>query len=138
MLCDFKTVKEKQLVYKLFKFCATGFMGLLIDFSITWLFKDLFGMDRYLANATGFVIAASCNFYINKKWTFNDKSKQVAKQYFSFFAISTVGLVLNTLILFLFHQKIGIAFYLSKALAIVLVSVWNFSANLWLTFNSKT
>lgn len=128
---------KHYFIYAL-KFALVGMAGLLIDFTVTWAMKDALNINAYVANASGFVLAASANFYLNKKWTFNDGNPQVFKQYLRFFLISLFGLLLNTLLLYLLYGYWGWLFYPSKLMAVVVVFFWNFFANNFFTFRSKT
>lgn len=131
------TYKIKDLFPKLLKFGITGMFGLVIDFLITWTFIDFLDSNIYLANASGFVVAASCNYYINKKWTFNSDNPEIIKQYVIFFSVSLIGLFLNTIFLYIFHHFLDTPFYISKMIAISIVFVWNFWANAAFTFKDN-
>lgn len=127
----------KLFLVKAIKFGLTGFVGLAIDFTLTWLLREQAGMQGYVANMAGFIVAASSNFALNKYWTFGDRSRKMLRQYGVFLVVSVVGLMLNTLFLVLFHQHIGFEFYMSKAVAIIIVFFWNFIANALFTFKGK-
>ncbi|MCD4729950.1 MAG: GtrA family protein, partial [Bacteroidales bacterium] len=55
--------------------------------------------------------------------------------YTQFFAISMIGLGINTLILWMLVSKYNKHFYLSKLFAIGVVTIWNFLANYFITFS---
>jgi putative flippase GtrA len=121
----------------LVKFGFTGMSGLVIDFSVTWLLKDELHLNKFLANAAGFTAAVISNYMINRLWTFSEREKtKVSKQFASFLMVSLIGLVLNSGFLYLFHEHLSLNFYLSKAIAILLVFFWNFSANYFFVFKS--
>lgn len=121
----------------LVKFGFTGMSGLVIDFSVTWLLKDELHLNKFLANAAGFTAAVISNYVINRLWTFSEREKtKVSKQFASFLMVSLIGLVLNSSFLYLFHEHLYLNFYLSKAIAILLVFFWNFSANYFFVFKS--
>ena len=119
------------------KFALVGAAGLLVDFTVTWTMKEVLYVNAYLANASGFVLAASGNFYLNKKWTFNDNNKRVFKQYFTFFLVALFGLLLNSTLLYLLYGHWEISFYLAKFMAVAVVFLWNFFANSFFTFKDK-
>ena len=127
----------KQQFCRALKFALVGAAGLLVDFTVTWTMKEVLYVNAYLANASGFILAASGNFYLNKKWTFNDNNKQFFKQYFTFFLIALFGLLLNSALLYLFYGHWGISFYFAKLMAVALVFFWNFLANSLITFKDK-
>ncbi len=125
-----------RLFYSLAKFGAVGLIGMAIDFLITWICKEKLKINKFIANALGFSIAVINNYLLNRLWTFSSKNPQILQQFAYFLMISCIGLTLNTLFLYLFHNKLKINFYLSKSLSIGIVFLWNFTANLLLTFNN--
>ena len=125
---------EKAFLTKFLKFCVVGFSGTAIDFGLTWLCKEIFKVPKFLANAIGFVVAATSNYILNRTWTWGSTNEQVGVEYVKFFAVSLVGLGLNTLILYIFNEKLKLNFYLSKVFATGVVMLWNFFANNFFTF----
>jgi len=132
MMSDFLS---KTFYFKFLKFGVVGFSGLLIDFGFTYLFKEVFKVQKYLANAIGFMMAASSNYFFNRIWTFKSTNPNIAFEYSEFIVISLIGLGINTLILWLLVSKYKLNFYLAKVFAIAVVTVWNFLANAFFTFS---
>ena len=134
------TYLESLLPFRLLslvKFGFTGMSGLVIDFSVTWLLKDELHLNKFLANAAGFTMAVISNYIINRLWTFSERERtKVSRQFASFLVVSLVGLLLNSGFVYLFNEQLGLDFYLSKAIAILLVFFWNFSANYFFVFKS--
>jgi len=124
------------LFYSAVKFAAVGLLGMGIDFFITWICKEKLQINKFIANGIGFSIAVVNNYIFNRIWTFSSKNPQVFQQFLYFLGISSIGLLLNTSFLYLFHQKLKLNFYLSKLLAIGIVFIWNFTANLLFTFSN--
>lgn len=107
-----------------------------IDFSITWLCKEKFRFNKYVANTAGFSFAVVSNFSLNYFWTFKGTDKSVTSALGLFISFSLIGLVLNNLFLYLFTDVMSLHFYLSKALAIACVFAWNFSSSYFFNFHS--
>ena len=126
---------SKTFYLKFLKFAVVGFSGLLIDFGFTYLFKEVFKVQKYLANAIGFIIAASSNYLLNRIWTFQSTNSNIAFEYSEFIVISLIGLGINSLILWLLVSKYKLNFYLAKVFAIAVVTIWNFLANMLITFS---
>lgn len=124
-----------KLLLSALKFGLVGLIGMGIDFLLTWIAKEKLHINKFIANGIGFTVAVVNNYILNRIWTFANKNPQVLQQFLHFLTISCIGLALNTLFLYLFHQKLKLNFYFSKLLAIGMVFVWNFSANLIFTFN---
>ncbi len=119
-------------------FSIVGASGVVVDFSVTWLFKEKVRIHKYVANSLGFVVATISNYLLNRFWTFYTEDAQAKFNEFSkFFFIALIGLAINNAILFLFHEKLKWNFYLSKLVAIGIVSIWNFSFNYLYTFTSS-
>ncbi len=129
---DFLTT---SFILKFLKFAAVGFSGLLVDYAFTYIFKEWLKVQKYVANSIGFTIAASSNYLLNRVWTFESDNPEIASEYTSFLIISIIGLGLNNLILWLIVKRFKINFYLAKFFAIIVVTLWNFLANFFITFN---
>lgn len=128
---------SKKKIIQLFKFGMVGLSGLVIDFSITYFFKEHLHFDPYLANALGFGFAVVNNYFINRIWTFKNKEKAIMQQFAKFLLIALIGLGLNTLCIYMLHQQLHLPFYVAKLMAIVLVFAWNYTINATLTFSKN-
>ncbi len=125
---------SKAFLLKFLKFGIVGFSGLIVDFGFTYLFKEIFKVQKYLANAIGFMMAASSNYFLNRIWTFQSINPEIAVEYTEFILISIIGLGINTFMLWFILKRFKINFYIAKAFAIAVVTVWNFLANAFITF----
>lgn len=123
------------LLFKLLKFVAVGFSGLFVDFGITFLLKEKLKVQKYAANAIGFMCAASSNYLLNRIWTFQSHNPAVLNEYSRFILVSAAGLAINTFVLWILVSKFKWNFYLSKLCAIAVVTIWNFTVNLMFTFS---
>lgn len=124
------------LFYKFVKFCVVGFSGMAVDFGFTWLCKEKLRIQKYIANAIGFCIAATTNYFLNRIWTFESQNPEVLTEFSNFFIISIIGLGINSLVLWILVSKFKMNFYLAKLIAIIVTTLWNFVANLLYTFNN--
>lgn len=125
---------EKIIAIKFIKFVAVGFSGLIVDFSLTYFCKEILKIQKYVANAIGFLSAASSNYLLNRIWTFQSQSPEIAVEYTKFIGIAAIGLLINTLILWFLVSKFKWNFYFSKLIAIAFVTIWNFTMNFLFTF----
>jgi putative flippase GtrA len=125
---------DNILIWKFIKFCFVGLSGMIIDFGTTWLLKEKVKVNKYIANSTGFMLAASSNYLFNRFWTFQSENTQIATEYFSFILISVIGLGINNIVVFFLNEKLKFNFYLSKLFAVVVVTLWNFILNYLITF----
>lgn len=125
----------KTFLLKFLKFGIVGFTGVFVDFGVTFFSKEILRIPKYVANAIGFSTAATTNYYLNRVWTFNSHNPEILMEFSEFFTISIIGLGINTLVLWLLVSKFKMNFYVAKLFAIAVVTVWNFLANAFITFN---
>ena len=123
-----------DIFIKFIKFGLVGASGLAVDFGLTFLFKERVKVNKYIANAIGFLLAASSNFVINRLWTFASADPNIIGQYMKFIGVSLIGLMLTYIILKLIHDQLNWNFYLAKLIAIGFVISWNFAINFIFTF----
>jgi putative flippase GtrA len=125
---------ENLLLLKFVKFCVVGLSGMGVDFGTTWILKEKVRINKYIANSTGFILAATSNYVWNRVWTFQSENKQIFREYSLFILISVAGLGINNFIIFLLNDKMKINFYISKLFAVGVVTLWNFLMNYLITF----
>ncbi len=122
------------IALKFFRFVLVGASGLIIDFGLTYLIKEKLKLNKYVANGVGFFTAATSNFFINRSWTFNNMGPDVGGQYLKFLLFSLIGLVINSVIVWVLNDRLKKNFYISKAVATIIVTLWNFISNFLFTF----
>ena len=128
---------SKAKIMQLIRFGVVGCSGLVIDFAITYFFKEHVGVNRFVANTLGFGAAVVNNYLINRFWTFKNSERQIAKQFLKFLMVSVIGLGINTLCIYTFQQWNHLSFYVAKFIAIVLVFMWNYTINAYVTFKKN-
>jgi dolichol-phosphate mannosyltransferase len=133
---------------KYLKFAFIGGIGALINLAVLWVAHEVFFVHYLWAATIAFVVADTNNYIWNRLWTFRSKGK-IQFQYFQFLAVSVAGLLLNLTILWLIvdnalpllgieMDKASILLLLSQALAIFIVSLFNFGVNSFWTFRKET
>ncbi len=129
-----ETFFTKTILLKFIKFGIVGLSGVIVDFGVTYILRDKIKIQQYFANAIGFCVAASSNYFFNRIWTYQSQNPKVWLEFTEFFLISLVGLIINTFILWMLVSKFKWKFYFSKLCAIGIVTIWNFVINTLITF----
>ncbi len=103
-------------------------------------------------NILGFIVAATFNYYINRIWTWRSSNPNIKGEYSTFLLVSIIGLIINISAIYLFNRYANWSFnlneftsfdflvekfWVSKALATVVVMFWNFFANNAITFKKS-
>ena len=83
-MIDFFT---RELIDKFVKFGVVGFSGVFVDFGFTYLGKEKVRIQKYIANAIGFTIAATSNYFLNRYWTFQSHNPHMVMEYSKFLSI---------------------------------------------------
>ena len=125
---------NEAFLLKFVKFSLVGFSGLFVDFGTTFVCKEILKIQKYVANTCGFALAATSNYIMNRVWTFHSTNPNVMLEFSRFFLISLIGLFINLLIIWAMSGKFKVNFYVSKLVATILVTLWNFLINAYFTF----
>jgi putative flippase GtrA len=115
---------------QLAKFCTVGASGYVVNLAV---YATLLAVDvnYLLAAVCSFLVAVTNNYLWNRVWTFRHQRGHVVFQGFRFLAVSTVALGANLAFLSAL-VALGVPKLPAQALAIALVTPWNFVANkLW-------
>lgn len=120
---------------KLFTYGLVGLLGMIIDFTTTWICKEKLHLNKYFSNAFGFILSVLNNFLLNRYWTFQNFHHSLNEQLIKFLIVSLIGLGLNTVFLYLFINSTRKNFYFLKLLVIAIVFFWNYFINYYFTFN---
>lgn len=119
------------------RFAAVGLSGVAVDMFLLYLFSDpsmlAWGLTRSKLLAAEFAIFN--NFLWNDAWTFRDVAgdqqgaRQKWKRFIKFNVICVMGVAMNVALLNLQFNLLGINRYLANAVAIGVVTLWNFWLN---------
>lgn len=110
----------------LIRFCLVGASGYLVNLSIYRLSLDVSAIGPLLAAVAAFLAAATSNYQLNRRWTFNI-SFSTRWTVVGFLAVAVSCLGLNILFLRLALEQ-GVQALPGQALAIAAVTPINFVA----------
>jgi putative flippase GtrA len=125
---------SREFIFKFLRFGIVGASGVFVDFGITYICKEILRINKYISNSIGFLTATISNYILNRIWTFHSVEPTIALQFSKFLLISIIGLGINNTIILFMTTKFKTNFYISKALATLIVMFWNFFANYYYTF----
>lgn len=122
------------------KFLSVGVIATLVDWAIFYLLAGYLGIFYLLSLAVSYLASTVLNFFVNRRFTFGNKSRKIHVQFMSFIAIALVGLALNEAIIYglvhyLFSSTAGPVVMASRIIATLVVFLWNFVLNKSITFH---
>jgi putative flippase GtrA len=115
---------------QLAKFCTVGATGYVVNLAV---YGTLLAVDVHylLAAVCSFLVAVTNNYTWNRLWTFRHQRGHLVFQGVRFLVVSTVALAANLAFLSAL-VAVGVPKLPAQAVAIALVTPWNFVANkLW-------
>ncbi len=117
---------------QLVRFCLVGASGYVVNLAVYTLLLKGAGVHYLLAATGSFLVAVTSNYTWNRLWTFRGQRGHVAYQGLRFLVVSTIALAVNLAILAFLVDTLEVGKVLAQAIAIVLVTPWNFVGNkLW-------
>ena len=115
---------------QLAKFCTVGASGYVVNLAVYATLLAL-GVHYLLVAVCSFLVAVTNNYLWNRVWTFRHQRGHLVFQGFRFLLVSTVALGANLAFLSAL-VALGVPKLPAQAIAIALVTPWNFVANkLW-------
>lgn len=122
-----------------FRYLISGGTAFLIDTGLLALLTELFGQEHLLLwTAIAFLTGLLVTYLFSILWVFDNRSmKSRTAEVAIFVLIGVIGLGFTELLMWLFAQKAGLHYLLSKIITTVIVFIWNFMAKKLLLFRSK-
>ena len=127
---------------QLTQFLAVGGLGVLVDVAVYYALQLLLGVEHLTARAISFFVAATHNWFLNRRYTFiYGRTDAAAGQWASYLLVVLVGFVVNVgAYALLTTQTHTFARHplLALLIGIVLGTASNFLASRWYVFKGRT
>ena len=116
----------KKLINQILKFGVVGVIAFIIDYALYNLLTSIFGINYLISNIIAFSVSVIANYILSIIWVFEVKHKQTKKDFIIFVVLSTIGLGINELIMYLMVDGLGLNDKIIKLFATAVVMVYNF------------
>jgi putative flippase GtrA len=103
----------------LIKFGLVGVVNTSIDFIIYALLTHI-NLNYIAAQCISYSAGVLNSYMMNRKWTFNQKGKGSKREFFTFFGVNLITLVMTTFLLTVFYKWLGMSLIISKLLVTVI------------------
>lgn len=123
-----------ELARQFIRFAGVGSVSALGHFGTLILLVQGFAVAAVPASAAGALVGAWINYILNYRYTFHS-TQQHREALVRFAVVAVIGLLLNTLLMWLGVEVFAQHYLLSQLLTTGLVFVWSFLANRWWTFH---
>lgn len=117
----------KKIMRQFCRFSLVGVVSFLVDYALLFTFTETFHMHYLLSSMLSFSAATVFNYIYSTKYVFDCNVRHRKKGRFSIFLLlSGCGLLLNSIIMKMLVEHLGLYYMLAKICAALLVSFWNF------------
>jgi putative flippase GtrA len=125
-IIQFAAARMRELV----PFTIAGLIATGVNYGTLYLFLGVIGVAAMIAATAAFVLASGTNFFLQKFWTFGEKSlNRLPSQLFLFAAASLLGLAVNDAVFWLFNDVTRVGYLLAEIPTTAAVSVVGFCAS---------
>lgn len=132
-------IRKYPTLKQFLKFSIVGGTSAMINFFILFVFTQWVGVWYLYSSIIAYILSAIFNFIFNKLWTFRNKERGrvIIHQVVKFSLVISVGLTINTFIIYLLTESQGLDYRISWVFATGVVTIWNYSFNRFWTFRIK-
>ncbi len=120
------------------KYSFVGGICTLLDFLILYLLTTLGGVHYLISSTISFALGVILNYLLCTFWIFSiHRVKNHPTEFLYYVLISLVGLGINTILMWVFTDTLGLWFMLSKLIAAGITLFYNFFARKLLLHNKS-
>ncbi|WP_454933279.1 GtrA family protein [Actinomyces oris] len=118
--------KLRPLLAQFGRFLVVGGISFSVDFGLFTVLYGL-GVPHLIASATSFSASVVLNYILSRRYVFEaQENVSVLKEFTLYVLLNVVALGLNTLILYVCADLVGMSPFLGKILATAIVLIYNF------------
>jgi len=123
-----------RLILQYARFGVVGIVASVVHVGLFVFSIEIFGLWEIYANILGFSVAVCVSYFGNLLWTFNhviESNKSVVNKSYlvRFWFVAILGLLLNTLIVYLISEVYHLEYYYSVILMVTATPVVIFTLN---------
>ena len=122
-------VRKTDNWLQLFKFCAVGGSGYVVNLIVFTFFLQALGVHHLVAASAAFVFAVANNFWWNRHWTFEAGDGHAGFQAARFFTVSVFAFVFAATVLESLVRFTPLSEVTAQAISIVVATPLNFVGN---------
>lgn len=121
-----KSFLHSKLFVQILRFGVVGGLAFLIDSSILYVLTEYAHIYVLYSSIISFIVSLIFNYVMSIFWVFDVEKKQGVKEVLLFAILSTIGLGVNQLVMYLGVEVFHIYYMFCKVMATFIVMVYNF------------
>lgn len=133
---DPKLFIQTLLTWRFIRFSISGGIATLVDVLLLYVLTDLVGFWYLFSALPSYVIGTFVHYTVSRRWVFVSNGSHI-HQGSMFFAVQSLGMVINMTVLFVLVEYFGVWYIFAKLLTVVVAVTLNFNLNKYLTFRNS-
>jgi len=121
-----KRLIDNKLFKQIMRFGVVGGLAFLIDSSLLFILTEYLHVYVLISSVISFIVSLIFNYLLSIFWVFDVKKKQTWKEILLFAILSTIGLGINQVVMYLGVEVFHIYYMICKVLSTFIVMVYNF------------
>lgn len=117
---------KNKLFVQILRFGVVGGLAFLIDSALLYILTEYVHMYVLYSSVISFLVSLIFNYIMSIFWVFDVQKKQGVKEIGLFVILSTIGLGVNQLVMYLGVEIFHIYYMFCKVIATFIVMVYNF------------
>ncbi len=118
--------RYRPLIRQFVRFCIVGGLSFAIDYGVFTVLFTL-GVPHLVASATSFTLSLVVNYVLSRKFVFDvNEDVSIAREFAAYVGLNAIALALNTAVLWLCADQLGMSPFIGKIVATAVVLVYNF------------
>ncbi|WP_417882739.1 GtrA family protein [Aerococcus kribbianus] len=123
----------KYNIMRIIKFAGLGLVTTALDFCLLFLLTEAFHIYYIYSAFFSFVGATVFNYFMSKSYVFMTDSQNPNRfELLYFLLFSTIGLVINQVLVFVSVEYFSLYYLFAKLLATIVVMIWNYNSRRFL------
>ena len=127
--------RTDNALIQLFRTAVIGVISLAIDLAFLYVLTEA-GMYYLFSAFFSFWFSLVVNYLLVRKFVFVSSKLSRRAELMGYLAVALTALVLTEVLMYVFTEKFGVFYMLSKFLAAVIVLLWTFSARKFLLYRN--
>lgn len=121
-----------------FRYLFVGGIATVVDWGVLFALTELLQLHHLISAIFAFAAGLATNFLLSKLLVFraNEARTNALGEFLGYALIGIIGLGITELIMYLFTDGLSLYYMLSKAIATVVVLVWNYVARKLLLYKN--
>lgn len=119
-------IKNNKLLAQILRFGVVGGLAFLIDSSLLYVLTEYLHIYVLISSVISFIVSLIFNYVLSIFWVFDVKKKQTVKDVLFFAILSTIGLGINQVVMYLGVEIFHIYYMICKVVSTFIVMVYNF------------